>query len=529
MIGALLVLLLAIAAAYHLSYGLKRTPLAPPTFSLPFCPSFLAGLVAIIRLGADEDGFLRSLQQKYGSVVYLPWPLQQYFVLEAETIDQIYKASPKVLSFLPIRREMQFTVFDALGSWWNDKPTMDGFYRIHSRGLQRSQLEDSLDRFVKTVHREIENFASRLDETSDGQLVVDLNSWITDIFFEASLVGLFGPIVREPSGISRENFRKAFDSFDDAFPLLASGLIPRPLIKILLKKGKQGQHVLAEVMRKWIEAGFPGLETGVVKDMAQNALDQNLGTREAGKLLVADAWALQANAPYVPSQLLLCLLQGPETLLKGVVSEIDRSISLACESASSPHSMHHLSQHLPLLQSCITETLRTGTSVFSIRDVEQPLPLRARNQAEVVIPPKSRVICATRASHLDQVTWGEEAHKWDGRRFFDGDVEKVASLEESEKKSTRAREVWGFGGGISRCEGNQLATFELKSFISILLATFEFEIVAHSSSTLEDYETLSLAGTRDGLRPKRRPGRVGLGVFQLDKDMKVRIRRRPKN
>ena len=107
--------------------------------------------------------------------------------------------------------------------------------------------------------------------------------------------------------------------------------------------------------------------------------------------------------------------------------------------------MDHLSQNLPLLQSCNTETLRIGTSVFSIRDVEQPLPLKTRNKAEVVIPPKSRVICATRASHLDQATWGDEAHKWDGRRFFDEDAD-----EESEKKSTRAREVWGFGGGISR-------------------------------------------------------------------------------
>ena len=100
MLGALLVLSIAIGATYRLFYRLESAPHAPPTFSVPWCPSFLAGLVAIIRLGADEDAFLRSLQQKYGSVVYLPWPLQQYFVLEAETIDQVYKASSKVLSFV---------------------------------------------------------------------------------------------------------------------------------------------------------------------------------------------------------------------------------------------------------------------------------------------------------------------------------------------------------------------------------------------------------------------------------------------
>jgi hypothetical protein len=196
---------------------------------------------------------------------------------------------------MPIRREMQNTVFDA-GPFWKDRQIMEeGFYKTHSRGLQKSQLGDSLDRFVKVVNEQIENFARELDCLDENEREVNIDEWITGIFFEASLVGLFGPSMRESSGISKEAFRTAFEEFDDAFPLLASGLIPRPLIDLTLGKGKRGQRVLAESLQKWIEDGFPGLEKGVIRDMAQVALDRGLGTVEAAKMLVADAWALQVR------------------------------------------------------------------------------------------------------------------------------------------------------------------------------------------------------------------------------------------
>lgn len=196
---------------------------------------------------------------------------------------------------LPIRREMQRTVFDA-GPYASDKNVMDDFYRVHARGMQKSQLDSSLERFVEVARRECEAFVTRLDQTPHGVLEVGLDKFLTDIFFEASLVGLFGPSVREPSGVSKTALREAFDAFDDAFPLLASGLVPPLLIDLVLRKGRLGQRQLATVLQAWVEAGFPGLEKGVVRDMAQTGLDRELGVVEVGKLLVADAWALQVIA-----------------------------------------------------------------------------------------------------------------------------------------------------------------------------------------------------------------------------------------
>lgn len=189
---------------------------------------------------------------------------------------------------------MQKTVFDA-GEYWKDIDTMGAFYKVHSRGLQKSQLDSSVARFVSVMERQVEELATRLDSTKGGELELNLDEWVTDMFFEASLVGLFGPRMREPSGISKEAFRKAFDEFDGAFPFLASGLLPLPLANLIFRKGKKSQHVLADTLQQWVEEGFPGLEEGVIRDMAQVAIDRGLGTKEAGKVLVADAWALQVR------------------------------------------------------------------------------------------------------------------------------------------------------------------------------------------------------------------------------------------
>jgi len=190
---------------------------------------------------------------------------------------------------------MQHTVFLA-GPFWRNKELMEGqFYKTHARGFQKQRLDKPVERYVTVIQRQVDELASKVDESENGELELPLSKWITDMFFEASFVGLFGDRVRESSGISPEALRKAFDEFDTSFPLMAAGLLPSFLLNLVpdVKKGMTSQRVLAETLRVWIGDGFPGLEDGVVRDMAQVALDNDLGLEEAGKMLVADLWALQ--------------------------------------------------------------------------------------------------------------------------------------------------------------------------------------------------------------------------------------------
>ncbi|GAA5828459.1 hypothetical protein JCM11251_006259 [Rhodosporidiobolus azoricus] len=538
--AAVTVLLLFVAAAVLLRS--RPASNAPPTFGTSSLPAFVRGIKAIVDLGKDEDGFLEGLQQ-YGAAVHIPWPMSQYFLVDGEAIRKAYESPTRVLTFLPIRREMQGTAFGAT-DYWKDRQLMEGeLYPTHARGMRKDSLGPALERFVAFMKTKFEDLAARADASPSGEISIPLQEWVAECFFEASTSAMFGDHIRDASGISKKELYQAFSEFDLAFPLEASGMGPPWLLAKIpeVKAGRAARDKMAKAFEAWIRGGFEGLEKGVVRDMAQVALDNNLGEYEAGKLLVADFWALQANAPFLAIQLLIYLIQAPSSLRFDIQNEIDNSVSLASErSDSEAFSFAHLAQTLPLLQSCIVETLRLGTSTFSIRDVEQPLHLCSTvthsktgeiKQENVVIPPKSRLICATRVHHLDEKAWGKDAKEWDGRRFFDEQLEGKDVGDEGERgvKSKRAREVYGFGGGVSRCEGQHFAAAELKAFFTLLFSTFELEAVSpfEQPDAKEKFDRVKLLGVVErGFMPKKIPNRIGMGAFQFRRDCEIELRLR---
>lgn len=76
---------------------------ALPVYGPRYLPPFVRGILALYRLGADEDGFLRELRRDYPVAVWIPWPMQQTFVVGSRAIDQVYKAPAKTLSFVSSR------------------------------------------------------------------------------------------------------------------------------------------------------------------------------------------------------------------------------------------------------------------------------------------------------------------------------------------------------------------------------------------------------------------------------------------
>ncbi|GAA5872235.1 hypothetical protein JCM8547_004790 [Rhodosporidiobolus lusitaniae] len=531
MLNAIFIGLLALVAYLVLRPG--RPSDAPPSYGSRWLPSWPNGILAVARLGKEgnEDAFLSGLPRP---AVFLPWPMNQYFITDGEAIRQAYAAPSSVLSFLPIRREMQGSAFGAV-DYWKDKNIMEkGFFVTHAKGMSKTNLTASLERFVVYVRGRLEELVARVDASPSGETELNLGDFVADVFFRASCAGMFGPKVFEAKGTSVDEIRSAFDAFDKSFPIEASGLVPSWLLDRIpdVQEGRKAREVLARTFEAWINDGFEGLEEGVVRDMAQVALDNNLGSYEAGKMLVADFWALHANAQFICTQLLIYFLQSPPSLRSAVQAEIDTSISIAASSShSEPFTFSHVAETLPLVGSCIVETLRLGTSTLSIRDVEKPFVIPAgKDKGEYVIPAGTRLVCATRIDHLDDARYDGNAGEWDGRRFFDGDEEGVPE-EEKGWKSRRGNQVYGFGGGISRCEGQHLATAEMKTFMALLFESLDVELVSPRDDPdfANKYDLIKVQGVeQDGWKPKSLAGRVGMGAFQLRKESPamIRVRRR---
>jgi cytochrome P450 len=249
---------------------------------------------------------------------------------------------------------------------------------------------------------------------------------------------------------TQENdIRKVFNTFDACFPLLAADMIPsflHPFVP-LIARGIKGRERLFEFIATWVEDGMPGLDEGVIFDMAQIGLTEGHSSREIASFLTADLWALQANTPNAASALLLYIIQS--TLLPAVREEINR-IPTKNDSTTPDLDMKALAS-MEMVSSCVQETLRLNTSSFSIRVVEESfiLPTSVTRDMNGAPPPGyliqggSRIICATRAAHISDAIWGNDPSIWDGTRFLEREEDEAGM------KSKKVREMRGFGGGIS--------------------------------------------------------------------------------
>lgn len=351
-----------------------------------------------------------------------------------------------------IRREMQGDVFGSSKGVWKNEALLDGeVFPLHSRGMVKGKMEAPLARFVAAIEERVDVLGDEVDDAAGGELELSLVDWVKTTVHGASIPTLFGPSFASHANLSPPQLQATLEAFDAAFPLLASGLVPAFLHPLIppIAKGLRARDELSKAIATWILDDLPGLEEGVVRDMTAACLDAGHPASEAAKLVIGNIWALTANSPSAAVWMLLYVLQSGD-LLDDILAEIDLA-------KQQPPTLAHLSSSMPLVASCLTETLRTSTSTLSIRTVERDFFLSTLPTSSpdadtkgpgsttqgYLLPAGSRVIAATRMAHVSKKVWGEDAAEWDGRRFWDREGEEAGV------RSRKARLVHGYGGGVS--------------------------------------------------------------------------------
>lgn len=99
LLGSLAIALLVLVVLPRLGLSADKR-ICVPVYGPRYLPPFVRGILALYRLGADEDEFLHELRRDYPVAVWIPWPMQQTFVVGSRAIDQVYKAPAKTLSFV---------------------------------------------------------------------------------------------------------------------------------------------------------------------------------------------------------------------------------------------------------------------------------------------------------------------------------------------------------------------------------------------------------------------------------------------
>lgn len=428
-----------------------------PTYSLhPWCPPLISGIYAAYRIGVDDTAFLLHLHRTYGSVVYMPAPLRAHWALSPSLIKALYEGSyAKALTFPPAWKEMATVLFDLDRSYTQHLETE--IFPLHNRYLapkvrtvlpmQRYQAE--LLRLLDNEERKrVASAMSAVQSDKHDKLSrqrqsiqVNLVDWAFRLMFCGSIHALYGPSLEQFAPM--DDWIRHSCAFDNAFPLLASQLLPNALQPYIALGGIS--HAITS--REWLlhQLGAWAIITqcdGLADDDLAKQMTDLCHTklkypeRQMGAMLLGGFWALTANTPFAICWILIILIQADDSLMEELLCEIDSLDITNRDSTAAKISK----ADLPLLTSVIYETLRLRGTPSSIRQCISGRPVIISDPQTgftTVVSHGEQLVCWPRVGFLDEKAWGKSPQEWDGRRFTGDGVRLLPDLRV-------------FGGGTSK-------------------------------------------------------------------------------
>jgi hypothetical protein len=139
--------------------------------------------MAAVALGKNEDAFLLSLRSLYGSVVYIPWPLSQIFVLDGEVMQRVYSTPASTLSFTPFRLSIQHAAFGTSKKLLQSSVWPEQYFPAHAKALATVRLEAPVRQFINMVESKIAELGCAVD-AAGGAMEMGLMRWVSDTMFD---------------------------------------------------------------------------------------------------------------------------------------------------------------------------------------------------------------------------------------------------------------------------------------------------------------------------------------------------------
>lgn len=489
-----------------------RDPADPPLIS-----GWIPYLGVAPEFGAKGDVFLAECAKVHGPVFTLLLAGRKLtYVVDSNLLSGIVRAQDS-WGFVPVGVEVGELVAGIPAK--ASLAVEDDAHRLLAKFL----LGDTATLTKRFAERLDEFLSNELGQTTEETGEMDLYAFATRAVFTAGLTALFGkalPLANSPAKV-KENQRR-FDDFDSAFPLFAGGL-PDWIIPSAAKKARKELIRLMNPSRRLqfgssFLDGVPGISGTSPPDLPTELsnLDKDLPSpyyifrhlnflkspivdmapELIGRFDILLLWAAQGNtgpAAYWTLRNVLRVAQHGSEWLISLQSEVDAAFASG---------VYDPDVATPVLDACVTESLRLSTSIFVIR---QAIPT-VDGQSRVVIPGTSfslpvgsRLVMPARAAmHLNPDLYGGDAAPPES---FDP-MRHIAAGQIATNKRFLA-----FGAGYSMCPGRKFATNEIRCLVATILKRCDASIVEEGGEGFVK-------------------GRSGFGVQWPEKAARVVLRRR---
>lgn len=437
----------------------------PKSNEPPMVPYWIPFIGSGLSFKSDPEVFLRNNHKKYGPVFTCYMGGKYYhFLNDPFTFASVAKER-KRLCFRKFTIEFTKKIFGIVRRP-AEVPTSHGTLTKYLQGQELEEFQEKMMGVLTDTFGD-ENLLSK-DWKERG--LFDL---LFSIMFHAEIDVLFGKY-KKSSGKTigyeeRQKVKQDFETFDNAFPLIAQGY-PYSSCKGFLEARERNWKFLDVEKFEEKDNVAPFIEQTVA-----NRLNEGGSNFEAAKDVYALLWAAAANTNTSVFWSIYFMITHPDAL-KAAEKEIGEHLEKSGQTGMKEMKFTRAElDQMIVLNSIAYEAMRLTVSSASPRQATQDLDLNIATLSEKVrIRKDDMMMVAFQCLHMDEDIYSEpKKFKYD--RFINPDGSEKTDFYKNGKPVKQY--VQPFGMGLSKCPGRYWAMTELKQAIILFITHMEFELV----------------------------------------------------
>ncbi|KAM7400459.1 hypothetical protein PAMA_004919 [Pampus argenteus] len=477
----------------------------------PLDKGLIPWLGHVLEFRRNTLKFLERMKQKHGDVFTIQLGgFYITFLQDPLSFGAFIKESREKLDFNKFAQQLVRRVFDY--------SAMEGEHQILQLSSNKHLKGDGLEVMTQAMMSNLQNLMLyNIGSAADQKTWVEegLFMYSYNIVFRAGYLSLYGnasPKSEEGEESAKEKDRAESDAlfyefrkYDQLFPNLAYGVLPP-------KERWEAQRLMSYF---WSSLSVQKMKikdniSRWVWDMHQAREERGMEESMISKYMFVLLWASQGNTGPSSFWLMLFLMKHPEAMM-AVKEEVDKVLKESGQEVRCGGPLVNLTRDMlmktPVLDSAVEETLRLTSAPLLTRAVLQDVTIKMADGREYYVRKGDRMaVFPYSAVHIDpEVHPDPHSFKYD--RFLNPDGSKKTVFYKGGKKVKYFNMPWG--AGVSMCPGRFFATNELKQFVFLMLAYFDFELKNPDEKIPEiDFR------------------RWGFGSMQPDRDIQFRYRLR---
>lgn len=473
----LLALFIALFGGLYILGAFRRRRSGEP----PLDKGLLPWLGHVLEFRRDTAKFLERMRKKHGDIFTVQLGGFYFtFLMDPLSFGSVVKEARAKLDFNEFARHLVQRVFGY-------HPFKDDHKLLHASS-NKHLMGDGLVVLTQAMMTNLQNLM--LHSTGSGNDDNDDRPWQEDelfiysynIVFRAGYLALFGNKTAKTSGsldkakeVDRKESNELFYEFrkyDQLFPKLAYGVLG-PSEKMEAERLKRLFWNVLAVKNVITKDNISGWVSESLQMRAENGMAESMMDRYMFLLL----WASQGNTGPASFWLLLFLMKHPEAM-KAVKSEVDEVLRETGQEVKRGAPLVNLTRDMllktPVLDSAVEESLRITAAPVLTRGVLEDMSLKMYDGREYKIRKGDRVsLFPYTAVQMDPEVH-HDPHTFKYNRFLTPDGGKKTEFFKAGKKVKYYNMPWG--AGVSMCPGRFFAINELKQFVFLMLAYFDFEL-----------------------------------------------------